>query len=155
MDTRDRTESITQADVFAIVSNLFAAARSRDRELTKKASSNEVVELSKSVYGHVLLAPEMFETFNDAVLKASFLRAARRSELMYEVDSDHSAHMTQIIFAELDGWSVGTGEALPEMLLALATKRLRLRDGDRATIRARGIAANLPSHLSLLAATIP
>lgn len=154
MDTRGRADSITQADVFAIVSNLFAAARSRERDLTKKATPNEVVELSKSVYGHVLLAPAMFETFNDAVLKASFLRAARRSELMYEVDADQSTRMAQIVLAELEGWSAGTGEALSEMLLALATKRLRLRDGDRAKIRARALAANLPAHLAVLTGAI-
>ena len=133
---------------------MFAAARSRERDLTKKATPNEVVELSKSVYGHVLLAPAMFETFNDAVLKASFLRAARRSELMYEVDADQSTRMAQIVLAELEGWSAGTGDALSEMLLALATKRLRLRDGERAKIRARALAANLPAHLAVLADAI-
>jgi hypothetical protein len=154
LDTSTGTQDIAQADVFAVVSNLFAAARSNGRELTKKASANEIVELAQSVYGHVLLTPESFVTYNDAVLKASLLRAARSNELMYEVDAAYSVRMSEIVLAELAGWPAGTGDALPEMLLALATNHLRLRDMERITIRDAALAAGLPVLLSALAGAI-
>jgi hypothetical protein len=107
------------------------------------------------VYGHVLLTPEAFMTFNDGILKASLLRAARKSELMYEVDAGYSARMLEIVLAELAGWRSGTGEALPEILLALATSRLRLREADCAAIRTQALATELPLHIAAVANSIP
>lgn len=155
LDTRSGTAEISQADVFAVVSNLFAAARSGSNDLSKKPLENEAVALTHSVYGHVLLTPESFMTFNDSVLKASLLRAASNSDLQYEVDAGYSARMSEIVLAELAGWPAGTGDALPEMLVALATKRLRLRDTERAAIRTKALADGLPSYLTALARAIP
>lgn len=139
-----------------MVLNLLCASRSTDRELaTKAASPSDLVELTQSVYGHVLISPVTFLNYNDAVLKASVLRAARPSELMYEVDESHSTHMAEIIQAELSAWDAGTGEALPEMLLAIATQRLRVREIERLTIRRKAIAAGLPPLLAALAQAIP
>lgn len=155
LDTTLGTDKISQADVFAVMSNLFAADRCGSNDLTKKPEGVNAVPLMQSVYGHVLLTPESFMTFNDGVLKASLLRAARKSELMYEVDAGYSKRMSEIVLAELDGWFVGTGDALPEMLLALAIKRLRLRDTHRAGIRTKALAAGLPLHIKKLAQAIP
>lgn len=155
LDTSGGTQNISQADVFAVVSNLFAVARSNNRELVHKAAMAEVLELAQSVYGHVLLNPDSFMTYNDAVLKACLLRAARPSELMYEVEPAYSVRMSEIVLAELAGWPSGTGDALPEMLLALATKRLRLRDMERIAVRNRAQSADLPPLLSALAKAIP
>jgi hypothetical protein len=155
LDTDSAQGAISQADVFAVVSNLFAAARAGSNDLTKKPSGTNAVALTQSVYGHILLTPESFMTFNDGVLKASLLRAARKSDLMYEVDSGHSTRMSEIVLAELAGWPVGTGDALPEMLLALAINRLRLRDTDRAAIRTKTLAAGLPPYITALAQAIP
>lgn len=155
LDTAASTGTISQADIFAIVSNLFASARSGSNDLTKKPSGNDAITLTQSVYGNVLLTPEAFMTFNDGVLKASLLRAARKSELMYYVDPGYNTRMSEIVHAELSGWAVGTGDALPEMLLAIATNRLRLRDPERAAIRNKAIAAGLPSYLTALAQAIP
>jgi hypothetical protein len=155
LDTGLGTGEISQADVFAVVSNLFAAERSGSNDLTKKRQGNDAVPLMQSVYGHVLLTPEAFMTFNDGVLKASLLRAARKSDLMYEVDAGYSTRMSEILLAELAGWPVGTGDALPEMLLALATKRLRLRETDLASIRTKALASGLPPYLTALAKAIP
>jgi hypothetical protein len=156
LDTTGGTEAISQADVFAVVLNLLSAARSGDRELgTKATSSSDIVELTQSVYGHVLIHPLTFLNYNDAVLKASVLRAASPSELMYEVDENHSTHIAEIIRSELAAWDAGTGDALPEMLLAMATQRLRLRELDRLTVRDEAIAANLSPLLAALAKAIP
>ncbi|TXD89768.1 hypothetical protein FUT87_03445 [Mitsuaria sp. TWR114] len=155
LDTSGGTGNITQADVFGIVSNLFAACRVMGRELHAKPKVGEPVELVQSVYGHVLLDPKAFATFNDAVLRACLLRAARPSELMYEVDEAHSAAMAAILRAELVAWAAGGGDALPEMLLAMATGRLKLRDADRMGFRSDAKKAGLPAHLELLADAIP
>lgn len=155
LDTNTSKGSISQADVFAVVSNLFAAARSGSSDLTKKPLGNHGVALAQSVYGHVLLTPEAFMTFNDGVLKASLLRAARKSDLMYQVDPEYSVRMSEIVLAELAGWHAGTGDALPEMLLSLATNRLRLRDTECATIRTKALAAGLPPYIKALVQSIP
>jgi hypothetical protein len=154
LDTKVDIRDISQADVFAVVSNLFAAERSGSNDLTKKPQGIDAVPLTQSVYGHILLTPEAFMTFNDSVLKASLLRAARKSDLMYDVDVGYSKRMSEIVLAELAGWPVGTGDALPEMLLALATKRLRLRDTELAAIRTETLAADLPPCITALAQAI-
>ena len=74
---------------------------------------------------------------------------------MYEVDTGYSKRMSEIVLTELEGWPAGTGDALPEMLLALATNRLRLCATDRATIRTKTIAADLPVYITALAQAIP
>jgi hypothetical protein len=155
LDTKDGIRDISQADVFAVVSNLFAAARSGSNDLAKKPQGIDAVPLSQSVYGHILLTPEAFMTFNDSVLKACLLRAARISDMMYEVDAGYSKRMSEILLAELAGWSAGSGDAMPEMLLALATNRLRLCATDRAAIRTMALAANLPPYITALAQAIP
>ena len=155
LDTQLGAADISQADVFAVVSNLFAADRCGSNDLTRRPEGANAVPLTQSVYGHILLTPEAFMTFNDSVLKASFLRAARKSDLMYEVDAGYSKRMSEIVLAELDGWRVGTGDALPEMLLALAVKRLRLRDSEKVAIRSRVLACSLPPYLKALAQAIP
>lgn len=155
LDTTGGTSAISQADIFAVVLNLLCVARSNNRELaTKASSSGDLVDLSQSVYGHVLISPETFLNYNDAVLKASVLRAAKPSELMYEVDEAYSVQVAEIIHAELSGWNAGNGDALPEMLLALATGRLRLREIERLAIREKALAAGLPALLVALAQAI-
>lgn len=154
LDTKLGPRDISQADVFAVVSNLFAAERSGSNDLAKKPQGANAVPLTQSVYGHVLLTPEAFMTFNDAILKASLLRAARKSDLMYEVDPGYSTRMSEIVLAELDGWLAGTGDALPEMLLALATNRLRLQATDTNLIRTKTLSAALQPYIHALARAI-
>jgi len=156
LDTSGGTNDISQADVFTVVLNLLCVARAGDRELGKKAASpGDLIELTQSVYGHVLVSPSTFLNYNDAVLKASVLRAAKPSELMYDVDEVYSTQVSEIVIAELAGWDAGNGDALPEMLLALATGRLRLREIDRLGIRDSALKAGLPPLLSALADSIP
>ncbi|MDZ7861563.1 hypothetical protein [Acidovorax sp.] len=154
LDTSLGVDGIAQADVFSVVLNLLCVARSLDRELLTKATPGEPTELIQSLYGHVLLSPDIFEKYNDAILKACFLRAARPSELMYEVDEGLSTQMTEIILFELTAWEAATGDALPEMLLAIATNRLRLRDMDRIKIREEALKVQLPPMLNALAKSI-
>jgi hypothetical protein len=156
LDTSDGTANVSQATVFTVVSNLLCVARSNNRELgARPGSPGEVLSLAQSVYGHVLVDPITFLNYNDAILKASVLRAAKPSELMYEVDEIYSSQVTEIVLAELGGWHVGSGDALPEMLLAMATGRLRLREIDRIHVRDMALRSDLPPLLQSLARSIP
>jgi hypothetical protein len=156
LDTSEGTSIVSQATVFAVVSNLLCVARSNNRELgAKPGSPEEVLSLAQSVYGHVLVDPITFLNYNDPILKASVLRAAKPSELMYEVDEIYSSQVTEIVLAELGGWHAGSGDALPEMLLAMATARLRLRETDRLHVRDMALQARLPLLLEALAKSIP
>lgn len=112
------------------------------------------MSLAQSVYGHVLVDPITFLNYNDAILKASVLRAAKPSELMYEVDEIYSSQVAEIVLAELGGWHVGSGDALPEMLLAMATGRLRLREIDQLHVRNMALKSHLPPLLESLAKSI-
>lgn len=156
LDTSYGTDNVSQATVFTVVSNLLCVARSNNRELgAKPNSSEEVLSLAQSVYGHVLVDPITFLNYNDPILKASVLRAAKPSELMYEVDEIYSSQVTEIVLAELGSWHAGSGDALPEMLLAMATTRLRLRETDRLHVRDMALQSRLPPLLEALAKSIP
>ncbi|WP_156779103.1 hypothetical protein [Acidovorax sp. RAC01] len=156
LDTSDGTANVSQATVFTVVSNLLCVARSNNRELgARPGSPGEVLSLAQSVYGHVLVDPITFLNYNDAILKASVLRAAKPSELMYEVDEIYSSQVTEIVLAELGGWHAGSGDALPEMLLAMATGKLRLREIDRLHVRDMALRSSLPPLLQSLARSIP
>lgn len=155
LDTKERREYISQADIFAVVLNLLCAARCENRPLSaKRPDASTVSHWTQSVYGQVLLSPSNFLNYNDAVLKAAFLRAARRSELFYSVDERCSADMTEIVLAELAGWLAGSGDALPEMLVALASRRLSLHERHTAQVRARLLGVELPPELQVLARAI-
>ena len=155
LDTSDGTANVSQATVFTVVSNLLCVARSNNRQLgTKLGSPDEVLSLSQSVYGHVLVDPITFLNYNDPILKACVLRAAKPSELMYEVDEIYSSQVAEIVLAELDGWHAGRGDALAEMLLAMATARLRLRETDLLHVRDMALQARLPLLLEALAKSI-
>lgn len=65
------------------------------------------------------------------------MRAAKPSELMYEVDEIYSSQVTEIVLSDLGSWHAGNGDTLPQMLLAMATTRLRLREIDRLHVRER------------------
>ena len=80
-----------------MVTTLFAAERSGSNDSTKKSQGAGAVPLRQTVYGHILPTPAAFTTFNDSVLKASLLRAARKSDLMYEVDAGYCKQVAEIV----------------------------------------------------------
>uniref|UniRef100_UPI0040398EAE hypothetical protein n=1 Tax=Variovorax sp. BK018 TaxID=3450241 RepID=UPI0040398EAE len=156
LDTRSGVERICQADVFAVILNLLCAARSADRELAVKAKAgSELLTLTQSVYGHVLVSPETFEKYNDAILKACILRAAKSSELRYDVDEHYSSQIFEIVLAEIAAWENGSGDALPEFLLALATEKLHLTEMHRLQIRKQTLKLALSPLLTAIADAIP
>lgn len=154
LDTNDRPDEISQADVFVVVANALAAARCKNKDLDYKIPLGELPQLSQTVYGQYLLSPSNFQTFNDAILKAAFLRAADQSELCFFIDEDASEEMLNIVLAEIQGWTRGAGDALPEILISIASRRLRLTETHAANVRRQALSANLPPHLIQLATAI-
>jgi hypothetical protein len=128
LDTTKNKHLISQADIYAVVSNLLAACRNDNREiLLPVARGNEALIWEQSVYGQILLCPRNFKDYNDGILHAAFLRAAKSSELRYDTDETLSEEMLEIGLAEITAWSYGSGQALPELALAIATRRLSLK----------------------------
>jgi hypothetical protein len=138
LDTKNEVECVTQADVFAVVSNLLATARCDDTGLlTPQGKQPGSVKKSQSIYGQVVvnpasLCPRNLRDYNDAILRAAFLRGAYQQELNYSVDEQCSTEVLDILKAESDGWDGGYGDSLPEMLIAIATGRLKLYEDHLA-----------------------
>lgn len=147
LDTKDRCQEISQADIYAVVANILACARSDNHGLTSKPTRSGVTTWSSSVYGHVLVCPSNFAIYNDAVLRAAFLRAASPSELLYSMDEECSTEMLNVILAEAEAWGKGGGDALPEFLLALAMGRMRLARGHREELCTRLKEQRLPEYI--------
>jgi hypothetical protein len=119
--------NISQADVYAVVSNLLAASRNDDREMEKPLPRGDDAQIwETSVYGQVLLCPRNFKDYNDGVLHSALLRAAKRSELRYDSDPALSDEMLEILLGEIQAWQYGSGQALGEFAMAIATGRLTL-----------------------------
>lgn len=144
---------ISQGDIFAVVSNLLACVRVGNKGLTPP-TVQEPVHFQRSIYGLVLLDPVNFENYNDAILRAALLRGARDTELHYVGDEHASARMSSVIRASIVGWPRGEGDALPEFLLAMATRRLRLSMVHAEKIRRLVVDADLPDYLKLIAQSI-
>lgn len=119
----------TQAEIYATVAHLMAESR---RGAAYHLSAATFVR----EYG-TALNPAVFDRFNDPIIQASILRAARRGELDYRSDLVASRAMSGVL---LHVWTeVGSfgGEASYEFVLALlaglmnpAGSGLRLADGQ-------------------------
>lgn len=144
--------NISQADIFLVVSNLLAVARSNG---LKNGLPQTHHLWAQSVYGQVLVdlptvCPRNFRDYNDAILRASFLRATTKQELNYAVDEECSGEVLDLLRAEVDAWPDDRGNSLPELLMALATRRLRLTEADEERFITHVSAAKLPRHLEQL-----
>ena len=153
LSTNIRRDEISQADVYLIVSNLVACSRGGDRSLLKSENRSPIL-WSQSIYGHTLLGVENFNNYNDAVLRASFLRVATRAELQFSVDERSSESMLALITTGLEGWEQGIGDFLPEILISLACRRLVLTHGDTIVLKTRLREADLPLFMHQLVSMI-
>lgn len=156
LDTTNALERISQADVYAVVSNLIATERCDGKGLTEPVRRDSPpLSWSQSVYGQIVLCPSNFRDFNDAVLRASLLRAADPTELNYAVDTQSSREMLDVLLADIDSWAQGRGDALPEFVLSLACGRLRLVRRHQEQFLTALANSPVPGHLKLLAAATP
>lgn len=95
---------------------------------------NSDCSLKQSTYVRNILSTENFTRFNDGIIQACLLRAAKPEYLAYDLDADSSQHMRALIESMIDKKSTEHGEALMEFLLAIGMKTLRLRKSDTAII---------------------
>lgn len=117
----------SQADVYAIVSNLLSTAVQNNRNPENKSKTNEIRRILRdSIYSEALIDPNNFLKFNDAILRASILRAATSFELNYSRELYLSSILTNLIQHEISEWRFSRGQCLMEFLIALATKHLSL-----------------------------
>jgi hypothetical protein len=92
--------------------------------------------LQKAWFYSTILDPENFSRFNDGVIQASILRAARPSELDYRDHPSASREAARLVGRIIGYPASAGGDAAREFALALATERLRLHDDDHKRITA-------------------
>ncbi|WP_462170014.1 hypothetical protein [Pseudoalteromonas xiamenensis] len=108
------TQKSSQADVYWTIQAILHDLRSK--------SDNGLA----TTYHSTLISPVCFDRFNDGVIQACLLRAARPIELNYCVDEIYSRQMTDIIISVLQNWHNPQGEASLEFLFALWSDQLKL-----------------------------
>ena len=115
-----RDPAATQADLFAVVCLVLSSLR-------YSAKVNR--RLAHNAYERAVLTPHNFDRFNDGVLQACLLRAARPKELAYGAcDPSVSEQMLEVLRHALPNREVPEKcEALAEFLIALLTRRMTLR----------------------------
>lgn len=113
----DYLESATQSDVYWTISAVLHDLRigSDEKGLA-------------STYHTTLISPACFDRYNDGIIQACLLRAAKPVELNYAVDSEFSRQMTDVLLSIISNWENSQGEASLEFLLALWIGRLQLVD---------------------------
>ena len=123
---REKYENISQVTVYLMVS--AALQRARDHIAPDGSALDEEMCFHGSPFIVSLLDPDMFSRFNDGVIQAAFLRACAPDELNYANHKVLSRHVRDILLSAIEHHEGNAGEAIFEMLFALATKRLRLRN---------------------------
>jgi len=113
-----------QADVFFTISSVLQNLRQSETTRVLRASSIQ----------HTLLAAGNFGRFNDSIIQASLLRAALPAEINYAADRTSSNEMGRIARRIIENAARPRGGAAAEILLALATERLKLCPEDRAVV---------------------
>jgi len=116
-DLELETDMATQADVYWTIQSVLHDLRicSDERGLA-------------STYHTTLISPACFDRYNDGVIQASLLRAAKPTELNYTVDVDFSRRMADVVLAVLNSCNNDQGEAALEFLIAIWTGRMQLVD---------------------------
>ncbi|WP_031364592.1 hypothetical protein [Caballeronia sordidicola] len=122
LPTRDGKQSLSQADIFVVVSCLLNNLR----------HSEGPDRLRCSEYERRVLAPDNFVRFNDGVIQAAILRASSGDELNYVAThtESFSNQLRDLLMKMIDGAQEQTGEALSEFVLALGMGRIRLDADD-------------------------
>jgi hypothetical protein len=156
LDTTENAAAVSQADVYAVASNVLACARADDQVITADVKRGMPTPVwRQTVFFQTVLCPSNFRDFNDPILRAALLRAASRQELNYALDDGASEEMLQVVMADVSSWGEDRGDSLPEFLLALASKRMRLSRSHAANLKVRLTEAEIPPYLKRLGLEIP
>jgi len=108
-----------QATVYYTISSILQKLRT----VPKKGG---VIPLGQG-YIIRLLDPLLFDRFNEGIIHASVLRAAKSRELNYSADDDKSKIVGSLIERMIKHPDLKESEGLPEFLLALCTKKLQVK----------------------------
>lgn len=112
----------TQSDVFVTVAAVLQNLRNVDR--------GEGEALVTNWFQQTLLSPGNFGRYNDGIIQASILRAARPSELDFAGDAALSREAGRIIRRIVVDPMRARGEAAAEFLVAIGSGRLKLDRSD-------------------------
>lgn len=112
----------SQADVFFTIAAILQNLR------TRQAGDDDA--LVTNWFQQTLLSPANFGRFNDGIIQASLLRAARPTELDYAGDPALSRDAKRIIRRIVAEPKRARGEASAEFLIAIGCGRLRLAEAD-------------------------
>ncbi|HEX8554241.1 MAG TPA: hypothetical protein VF695_06005, partial [Sphingomonas sp.] len=136
----ERTDSKPhQADVHYTIS----AVLQKLRTTPPKAGART---LRTNWFQQTLLDPANLGRFNDGVIQASIIRAARPTEIDYSGEAGSRLDATRVVSRIVAGAHRPRGEAAAEVLIALGSHRLRLPKADMGQILTVD-----PSHPPLVA----
>ncbi len=108
-------ENITQSDVYFTISCVLNNMRNNTK--------NGLIQTS---FVKNLIDPFVFNRFNDGIIQASILRAAKDEELNYSVSHKISSDMLSLLKTFIKYKNDYQGEAIFEFLYALAIGKMRL-----------------------------
>lgn len=111
-----------QSEVYFTISSILNHLEHKD--------TSDTSSLRQTNYIRSLLAPDNFHRYNDGIIQAAILRAGQSECFAYDLDKESSLKMRTILESIIDEFDKDHGEGLIEFLLALGTKKLRLKFND-------------------------
>lgn len=114
-NNNDYYDNVCQSDVYFTISCVLNNMRNNDKD-----------GLCQTSFVKNLLDPFIFSRFNDGIIQASILRAAKSEELNYSISQSYSSDMLMLIKTFIKHIDEYQGEAIVEFLYALAIGKLRL-----------------------------
>jgi len=108
----------TQADCFFTISNVINSLRH---------SPDSKRKIRQTPYVRTILDPANFSRFNDGVIQASILRAARPEELAYTNSGTMGQEMYGLLETLIKYHETDQGEGLLEFLYSIAIRKLTLK----------------------------
>lgn len=142
-DTTANCSLVSQADIYTTINLLFHNLRC--------GSGNQLPKLQFQHHRKVI-APINFDRFNDGIIQAALLRAARQHELQYSDELELSEQVKDIILDNIRFIGKERGEAVGEFILALGMKKLCLAAEHTREIAAEiKSSTRMPNHFKVLA----
>lgn len=128
---------LSQAEVYLVITTILHKLRTGPKPLQ-------------------LLSPGNFDRFNDGVIQAALLRAARPEELNYALSEFHSDYLCDLMCFMLHEPMGNHSEALPEFIWALVDQKMRLTYHDHKRVLDEiEKCVELPAYLKQLAHAAP
>ena len=118
-----------QLTTYAMVSSAMQNARDRGKD-----GEDGGLTFDENPFVRAVLDPSMFVRFSDGILQASLLRSAHPAELDYSASDDLSGQFATTGLSVIYGCENEVGDAALEFIYALATKKVKLRQADRAKL---------------------